>query len=206
MELNTIEMDRTEAQRAFIAYKNAVKQRHSEEDAEIMRGYRALARGMQLIKLTDTMKAGGTMEVTHNGWRNGHYVHDAVSRVPRLAIARASARFSFLHTSADGAASFHDDKPLRKWRSKFVTYVPARTFEGLQHGNGEFKALVPPVPPQFRPATSLDNFHILWEAEWTKIPPTDPALLRHIGGDLYAVLAIWDLTELERAVLTRRFE
>jgi len=32
-------------------------------------------------------------------------------------------------------------------------------------------------------------------------PPRDPALIRHIRGDLWAVLAVWDLTELERAVL-----
>jgi hypothetical protein len=36
------------------------------------------------------------------------------------------------------------------------------------------------------------------------MPPEDPALLKHIGGDLYAVLAVWNLTELERAVLSGR--
>lgn len=34
-----------------------------------------------------------------------------------------------------------------------------------------------------------------------KEAPVDPALLKHIGGDLYAVVATWDLTDLERAVL-----
>lgn len=38
-------------------------------------------------------------------------------------------------------------------------------------------------------------------AEYLK---SDPALLKHIGGDLYAVLATWDLTELERSVLGGR--
>ena len=33
------------------------------------------------------------------------------------------------------------------------------------------------------------------------MPPRDPALLRNITGTLYAVLAVWDLTEVERAVL-----
>jgi hypothetical protein len=46
---------------------------------------------------------------------------------------------------------------------------------------------------------------ILWEAEWQHVP-SDPLLLRHITGPLYAVLASWDLTELERAVLSRRLE
>jgi hypothetical protein len=39
---------------------------------------------------------------------------------------------------------------------------------------------------------------------WNEIPARDPALLRHIRGDLWAVLAVWDLTELERAVLGQR--
>jgi hypothetical protein len=38
----------------------------------------------------------------------------------------------------------------------------------------------------------------------TPRPPGDPALLRPIGGDLYAVEAVWDLTELEQLVLSQR--
>jgi hypothetical protein len=34
--------------------------------------------------------------------------------------------------------------------------------------------------------------------------PVDPALLRHIRGDLWAVLAVWNLTDLERYVLSQR--
>lgn len=47
---------------------------------------------------------------------------------------------------------------------------------------------------------------MLFEAEWRPEPPKDPALLRHIGGDLYSVVAVWDLTELERAVLAGRLD
>ena len=50
----------------------------------------------------------------------------------------------------------------------------------------------------------LHVFHILWEVEkWELTPPRDPALLRWIGGDLWEVVATWDLTQLERAVLSR---
>jgi hypothetical protein len=47
---------------------------------------------------------------------------------------------------------------------------------------------------------------VLWEADWKvhPVPPGDPALLKHIGGDLYAVVAVWDLTPLEQAVLAAR--
>jgi hypothetical protein len=45
----------------------------------------------------------------------------------------------------------------------------------------------------------------VWDPERPPAP-VDPALLRHIGGDLYAVdlyavVVTWDLTEIERAVL-----
>lgn len=40
--------------------------------------------------------------------------------------------------------------------------------------------------------------------EWAPVPPTDPFLLRHLGGTLYVVLAQWDLTPLEKAVLAGR--
>lgn len=35
-------------------------------------------------------------------------------------------------------------------------------------------------------------------------PPGDPALLKHVGGDIYAVVATWDLSPLERLVLSGR--
>jgi hypothetical protein len=48
----------------------------------------------------------------------------------------------------------------------------------------------------------LRHYVTLFEVDqWEPVPPTDPALLKHIAGDLYAVLAVWDLTELERAVI-----
>jgi hypothetical protein len=64
-----------------------------------------------------------------------------------------------------------------------------------------FRAIVPTVPPLLRPRHKLSGYTILWEADWTNEAPVDPALLKHLGGDLYAVVAVWDLTELERAVL-----
>jgi hypothetical protein len=66
--------------------------------------------------------------------------------------------------------------------------------------------MVPLIPPRFRPSPRrLRHCHILWEVEqWTMTAPHDPALLRHVCGDLWAVLAVWDLTELERLVLSQR--
>jgi hypothetical protein len=41
--------------------------------------------------------------------------------------------------------------------------------------------------------------------EWRKVVPKDPYLLRRIGdGDMWVVVAHWDLTEVERAALAHR--
>lgn len=61
--------------------------------------------------------------------------------------------------------------------------------------------MVPHIPPALRPARKLENYHILWEADWQQDPPRDPMLLKRLAGTFYAVLAVWDLTDLERAVL-----
>lgn len=73
--------------------------------------------------------------------------------------------------------------------------------------------MVPIVPADVRETVTgpLRDYHILWEVEqWHDqplvTPPTDPYLIRHIGGSLWSVEAEWDLTDLEKAVIagTRR--
>ncbi len=194
MELATITMPgRTKpeqlhaARKAFLEYRAAVRDRHNEEDAQIMRGYKALSQGKQLIHLTDTIKAGGL-------GKDGR---------PRLAVMRADQRWCHLHRAWDGGFSFTHDGD--KWRSRHAQRI--RFQPGVLKITGsDAKALLPIIPPGLRPNINLSNFHILWEAEWAAVPPKDPALLRHLGGDLYAVVAVWDLTELERAVLGGRFQ
>jgi hypothetical protein len=46
----------------------------------------------------------------------------------------------------------------------------------------------------------LSNYHILWEADWEDAP-VDPILLKQIDGNFFAVIAQWDLTNVERMVL-----
>jgi len=66
------------------------------------------------------------------------------------------------------------------------------------------EAAVPLIPVHLRPKAALSNYHILWEAEWTKRYPVDPYLLRRFGGDAWLVVAAWDLTDVERAVMGSR--
>lgn len=73
-------------------------------------------------------------------------------------------------------------------------------------------ALVPIVPADVRSKVTgqLSTYFTLWEVEqWAdqrirSLSDRDPLLLKHIGGELYAVVAEWDLTEIERAVMAGR--
>jgi hypothetical protein len=72
-------------------------------------------------------------------------------------------------------------------------------------------ALVPMIPLDVRPKTGIpENAYILWEVErWADerldvAPDIDPYLLKHIPGSLYAVIAEWEFTDLERSILRGR--
>ena len=202
MDLTTITMPKAEAQAKFEEYRDSVRRRHTREDEQIMRGYRALAKGMQIIDLPATIRQGGSVVIPPQ-WRNGTPLW-----APRLAIMRADQPWCHVFTDDHGRVEFHHaGRPKTGERRNYIS-LPAGTLPppGLTTGSWwTARAMVPPVPPALRPADNIGNYHVLWEAEWQRVAPQDPALLKHIGGDLYAVLAVWDLTELERAVLAGRF-
>lgn len=207
MNLPTIEMDRTEARQKFLDYRRDVRQRHDDEMEEIMRGYKALASGKQLIQLSEVMSRAGVTAV--------HTRRYGTIAIPRFAICRADERLCTIELRTDGSATFcgYREEEAMAWGAPHRSnlrrvLVPRGTFEIVTSVSiGNLNAMVPIVPPHLKPKSHLRNFHILWEAEWRErrpAVPRDPALLRRIGGDLFAVVAIWDLTELERAVLAGR--
>jgi hypothetical protein len=209
MDLATITMDKADARRAFIDYRNAVRERHTAEDAQIMRGYRALARGQQVINLREVLRDGGCFD----------------DGLPRLAVAQSDSEWVWLARRRDGAVTFLPAARIHHNRKRGVTALPPGTLptclelghsrdprgwcDGPHDGwwSSRRRAMVPIVPPALRPVHSLESYWTLFEVpQWLVAPrpPGDPALLKHIGGELYAVIAIWDLTPLEQAVLAGR--
>ena len=159
-------------------------------DREVMSAYQKLAQGKLVIKALESI-------VTAGADANG---------LPKLAIARADATVLRLARRSDGSATM---TTAERWsrRSNAASSIwfdfPPGTLPGPGWKNAE--AIVPHVPLHLRPKRAMQNYHVLFEADWTKAPPFDPFLIRRIGkGDLWLVLAMWELTEVERAVLASR--
>jgi hypothetical protein len=189
METERITVDREEAAELFRKYK---EHRHysTPVDLEIQRVYDAIQKGRMVVRALASITAAGL----------------GPDYLPKLAIVRADAERCSLYLKGDGGARFSVNgwQPDRNHRCYID--MPAGSFAlspGKLHRHWE--AMVPIVPIHQRPKRGLENYHILFEAEWSKVVPKDPMLLRRIGhSDLWVVLAAWDLTEVERAVLAGR--
>lgn len=198
MNIETITMPQRAAREAFLTYKRSIRDRHNAEDEAVMRGYRAMARGSALLDVNQAMRVGG---------------QDDLGR-PKLAICRADYKWCFLRWWGERARfigthseTWEVTMRLAARKNNSVSLIPGiferQRIRGELQPRPEARALIPMVPPQYRPRAAMSNYHILWEADWQAVP-VDPILLKHLGGSLYVVLAQWDLTPLEQAVLAGR--
>lgn len=193
METVDIEMDAAEALRLYKAYQ---RDRHFETpiDREIKRTYREIAKGNTVIKALESIVAAG--------------VH--ADGTPKLGLVRADQTRCIMQRNSAGRFSLsapgYEVKSRAAADMHFV--FPDGSLPTQQHPNGwwrSYEAIVPIIPLHLRPRTGLDGYHILWEAEWNRTVPIDPFLLKRLGkGDLWLVVAAWDLTEVERAALQSR--
>ena len=126
---------------------------------------------------------------------------------PKLAIARADQTNQFGIVHSDGSATMTPRRwGRRRNDTRLSFYWPAGSFPGRpSQRSWQGEALVPLIPLPLRPKRALENYHILWEAQWSRAVPHDPILMRRLGkGDLWLVLCQWDLSEVERATLATR--
>ena len=179
MKTSEIEMAprsaRTEAER-YARCKNL-----SATDRALMRAYKSIARGGRIIDLQKTMEAGGFDELKR----------------PKLAIATAHSTRVTVRVWP-GSTEFRSD--MGAWRKKETRIIDFG--HGGNNGLIEAWAKLPYIPPYIRRA-DLGQLYVLWEATWFKTPAGDPYLLEKIDDNLYRVIAAWDITPLEAAVLRR---
>lgn len=194
MDLNTLEVSVEEATARLAEYEAMVASERTAEDEAIAQGYRSAKRGFPIIRMTETIAAGGWFD-------NG---------LPRLAVIRADAttcHVTISHRRPTTDVLFADSARAEN-RGALVGRHTVRVTVPSQPAGHRWRGqtIVPIIPPRHRPKPHrLAHCHILWEVEeWSNVVPVDPALVRHIRGDLWSVLATWDLSDLERAVLAQR--
>jgi hypothetical protein len=191
MDTSNIVMSRDKAREMYRAYKTHLHY-STPIDREVLSAYQKLAQGKLVIKALESIAKAGADD----------------KGLPKLAIARADAKLCRLTMYGDGSAMMSTSRnpPSRRSNTTPTTRFDftAGTFPDASRWR-QAEAIVPTAPLHLRPKRAMANYHVLFEAEWTKAPPSDPFLLRRLGaGDLWVVLAMWDLTDVEKAALSAR--
>lgn len=184
MKVEQLQVDPTRARELWRKYQSHVH-RQTPADAEIAAIYKRIAQGKTVIRALESIRAAG---------------FDAEG-FPKLAIAPAHMSSCFWRP-ATNRCTFGKRYPNTRDRMDVVRM----DWPGLNSRKYEGEAIVPLIPVHLRPKRGMQNYHILWEAEWTKRYPVDPYLLRRFGGDAWLVVAAWDLTDVERAVMSSRMQ
>lgn len=221
MDVETITMDPRIAAIHYKDYRKKVREQKAARVAEARRKltlietedqtalgvYRALSKGARILNVASAIRGAGL---------------DPKQRLPVLAIARAHwghvkleidhNRLCFgngawlswsyrseRHTNTKDLIAFGQD--LLGAEVTNAAWRRENRFPRLE----EHRAQVPSVPVHLRPAGHLEDYCILFDAKWEQVAPPDPILLRHVAGPMYTVLAQWDLSPVEKAVLEGRF-
>ena len=200
MDIHEFEEVKEKAHEKWIEYKEACKENPKDKYLEDMKKvYNQLKSGRKVIDIYEVFRRSG--------------VDDKFQ--PKLAICPADAEVGYCMYNANGKVIF-SDREMGNWyeatkRDVKILNMPDIPDDklkiiGFNGWNKKLmKTLLPKIPPSLRPKGNLANYYILWEVEeWSLVPPKDPYLLKRITKNMFVVLAGWDLTELERAVMKGR--
>lgn len=186
MNVKTITIDPEIALGKLKEYRNVAIQNRRTEDADFRRLYRAASSGRTILDVSVALKETGVNEKGH----------------PRLALAWATWPVVYYYPNW----SMFSCRPSpwgRGSRLKDIALPTSLKWPSLGIGTTTLRTRVPFIPPVIRPKDSLEKYHILFEVpDWEEYS-SDPFLLRHIAGWLFVVCGEWELTDLERSLLTR---
>lgn len=198
MQLNKIEMPQDEAKEKWREQCRIIRENGSvkEYDTTLKRVYHALSQGHDVLDIVDVMK---------------HCPFNKMSQ-PRLAIARTDAKNCYFHRRSYGGGWFSDDGSTWGGPKKHHVTLPANTFKDSPWASQEvkpfgskrvvLKTAVPEIPAQIMQDRNPKRYYVLWEVDhWSKLPPSDPLLLRTLGTTIFEIIDEWELTDLEYAVM-----
>mgnify|MGYP001613822369 CR=1 FL=1 len=187
MKVQTISMPKEKAQKAWAEYSQTLKERKDQYIKDTTKALSFLRRGKKILDITELLK--------NIPLKNG---------LPAIAIAPAYLEVLYLNHYCKGEGRFCKDS--NRWWNIYTFKLE----EFTRKDNNDYRiysTLVPCIPPKYLPKGNLKTggYYLLWEVEsWKKEPPKDPILLKRISKNLFAILASWNLSPLERAVLNGR--
>jgi hypothetical protein len=176
MDVQKLSMDQYQARDLYRTYQEN-RGHMTADDRAIAAIYKRIAQGKLVIRALASITAAGL---------------DAVG-LPKLAIMRADQRKVQCHMSRDEVTFVAGGSRARSMNVRCA-------MPGAKWDNRDRVASVPLIPVHLRPRKAIDKYHVLWEADWDQYP-VDPYLLRRMGADAWVVVAAWDLTPVERAVM-----
>lgn len=218
MNVATITMEPDAAREKLRALRRQLHRRADAEYEALASGYEALIEGRPVLSLEGAIHGGGFDEqdrprlaVGRADRRQVHFRWNTNTPQATFSTQQNSTRLidSMVRSVDMGRNTTHTRAPYR-WEIRDHGHRPTDRFLTLTRGY----ALMPIVPAEvvslIGGGSNLRLFFTLFEVEaWASEPilakpDIDPYLLRHLGGDLYAVVAEWELTDLERLVMVGR--
>ncbi len=144
--------------------------------------------------------------------------------LPKIALVRADYDAAFFHRANPGRGYFtgHDGRwlpgpgagPMRTRRQDVA--VPVNTWEDwssdqLRMDRDWWTSPKPLIPPKLLPNRgTLANYYVLWEVKTWERPeevrtvPRDPILMKRLSPNVFVVMADWEVSDVEAAVIRGR--
>lgn len=186
MNVEKLSMEQEQARTLYKAYQES-RGHMTADDRAIAAIYKRLAAGKLVIRALASITAAGLGD----------------DKLPKLALMRADVPKVECAPQRDSIVFNSCGRNGRRAGS----YAKDRHFDipmpGSTYATANRIADVPLIPVHLRPRKAIDKYHVLWEADWNQYP-IDPYLLRRFGQDAWLVVAAWDLTPVERAVMSTR--
>jgi hypothetical protein len=187
MNVDTITIPKETAITKVGELKSLKRSQLTEEDEKLLSLYTSISKhNARVISLRAAFRQAGLNDLNQ----------------PSVAVAQGDWKTVFFRplgwTNSTGGEFWHRNLSWRRQNAAGVINIQSGTFQAPLATNA-LSTQVPYVPASVRPKYHLRNYHILFEVDaWTvEAMSIDPFLLKHINGDLYAVVAEWDLTPLE---------
>ena len=206
MEVEQLAIPKKKAQEEYEAYKQELRYAKTQFNRDMLSFYAHMKHGGKVIDLWEAMKLAGLN-------KDGD---------PLLAITNAdSPKVRFIkdytwqnNITVSNGGIFVPIGYSYRMRQNHKIVIPKGFFPDWQKDpkigsilRHEIETLTPIVPAKIlNPLRShkLQNYHILWEVEDWQLVPKDPMLLKRITANMFLVLATWNLSKLEQAVIKGR--